>query len=368
MLGRLRVGQPVGCLDHRLRLDEQAWHPRHCGRAARRPTRCRNSAFTCSTGRPWRHTGSAGLQVLAQLAGAEHRSQRGVDGEPRLLDLAPHRASLGEAESSTSPRSSTSSSSSSTRSCSGGSGAAKATNAGVAAASHTRQRSAARSRRLRSARSFACQHVLAGKKTSRATTAPPPRRPAATRCVRSGAQPGRRPRAAAAAPRPRWHRRQRLDRRAPDRRRQAFGQQGARDLELERVEFVRRRQRSCPSMLPAFPADATCCGADRGRCVVPSRASGYTAAIMPRKSTPKAGFATRAIHAGQQPDPTTGAIMTPVYLTVDLRPGGAQQDQGLRLLPHAQPDAHGLEQNLAALEGGRSGWVSPAAWRRSTAC
>ena len=29
----------------------------------------------------------------------------------------------------------------------------------------------------------------------------------------------------------------------------------------------------------------------------------------------KFGFSTRAIHAGQQPDPTTGAIMTPVYLT-----------------------------------------------------
>ena len=27
------------------------------------------------------------------------------------------------------------------------------------------------------------------------------------------------------------------------------------------------------------------------------------------------GFATRAIHAGQQPDPTTGAIMTPIYAT-----------------------------------------------------
>src|SRR2546430_210299 len=27
------------------------------------------------------------------------------------------------------------------------------------------------------------------------------------------------------------------------------------------------------------------------------------------------GFATRAIHAGQQPDPTTGAVMTPIYAT-----------------------------------------------------
>jgi len=27
------------------------------------------------------------------------------------------------------------------------------------------------------------------------------------------------------------------------------------------------------------------------------------------------GFSTRAIHAGQQPDPTTGAVMTPIYAT-----------------------------------------------------
>ena len=38
----------------------------------------------------------------------------------------------------------------------------------------------------------------------------------------------------------------------------------------------------------------------------------------------EAGFSTRAIHAGQEPDPSTGAIMTPVYLTstyVQASPG-----------------------------------------------
>ena len=35
---------------------------------------------------------------------------------------------------------------------------------------------------------------------------------------------------------------------------------------------------------------------------------------MKKKSNlPKSSFATRAIHAGQSPDPTTGAIMTPIY-------------------------------------------------------
>jgi hypothetical protein len=33
------------------------------------------------------------------------------------------------------------------------------------------------------------------------------------------------------------------------------------------------------------------------------------------KRANRAGFATRAIHAGQEPDPTTGAIMTPIYAT-----------------------------------------------------
>ncbi len=45
-------------------------------------------------------------------------------------------------------------------------------------------------------------------------------------------------------------------------------------------------------------------------------------------------FATRVIHAGQHPDPTTGAIMTPIYATstyVQESPGAAQ---GLRVLAH----------------------------------
>ena len=33
------------------------------------------------------------------------------------------------------------------------------------------------------------------------------------------------------------------------------------------------------------------------------------------KGTEKLGFGTRAIHAGQEPDPTTGAVMTPIYQT-----------------------------------------------------
>ena len=52
-------------------------------------------------------------------------------------------------------------------------------------------------------------------------------------------------------------------------------------------------------------------------------------------------FETRAIHAGQEPDPATGAIITPIYQTVDLRAGRGRRAQGLRLLARREPDADG---------------------------
>jgi cystathionine beta-lyase/cystathionine gamma-synthase len=67
------------------------------------------------------------------------------------------------------------------------------------------------------------------------------------------------------------------------------------------------------------------------------------------------GFATRAIHAGQHPDPTTGAIMTPVYMTstyVQAEPGVIK---GYDYSRTRNPTRTALEENLAALEGGRHG-------------
>ena len=68
------------------------------------------------------------------------------------------------------------------------------------------------------------------------------------------------------------------------------------------------------------------------------------------------GFGTRAIHAGQAPDPTTGAIMTPVYQTSTY----AQQSPGVfkgryDYSRSANPTRTALEANLAALEGGNYG-------------
>ncbi len=67
-------------------------------------------------------------------------------------------------------------------------------------------------------------------------------------------------------------------------------------------------------------------------------------------------FATRCIHAGQRPDPTTGAITTPIYQTstyVQESPGVFKDSYDYSR--SANPTRTGLEANLASLEGGRNG-------------
>jgi len=66
-------------------------------------------------------------------------------------------------------------------------------------------------------------------------------------------------------------------------------------------------------------------------------------------------FSTRAIHAGQEPDPATGAIMTPVYLTstyVQSEPG---KHKGFDYARSNHPTRLALERNLAALEEAKHG-------------
>ena len=52
------------------------------------------------------------------------------------------------------------------------------------------------------------------------------------------------------------------------------------------------------------------------------------------------GFDTRAVHAGQEPDPTTGAVVTPISLSTTFAQDGVGGHRGLRVLPLGQPDAH----------------------------
>ncbi len=74
------------------------------------------------------------------------------------------------------------------------------------------------------------------------------------------------------------------------------------------------------------------------------------------KAKPKRpGFATLAIHAGQDPDPSTGAIMTPVYLTSTYVQAAPGRHKGYDYSRTCNPTRTALERNLAALENGRFG-------------
>jgi cystathionine beta-lyase/cystathionine gamma-synthase len=67
-------------------------------------------------------------------------------------------------------------------------------------------------------------------------------------------------------------------------------------------------------------------------------------------------FATRAIHAGQKPDPTTGAIMPPVYQTSTyVQPALGEPKLGYEYARVTNPTRDALQANVAALEGGRYG-------------
>jgi cystathionine gamma-lyase len=63
-------------------------------------------------------------------------------------------------------------------------------------------------------------------------------------------------------------------------------------------------------------------------------------------------FETRAIHAGQEPDPQNGAVMTPVYFTSTYKQDApAQPRQGYEYSRTSNPTRTALEENLASLEG-----------------
>jgi cystathionine gamma-lyase len=67
------------------------------------------------------------------------------------------------------------------------------------------------------------------------------------------------------------------------------------------------------------------------------------------------GFSTLAVHAGQSPDPATGAIMTPVYLTSTYVQDWPERHKGFDYARTIHPTRLALEKNLAALEGARFG-------------
>ena len=64
------------------------------------------------------------------------------------------------------------------------------------------------------------------------------------------------------------------------------------------------------------------------------------------------GFATRAIHDGQEPDPLTGAVNVPIYLSSTYVQQGIGENKGYEYSRVSNPTRARLEQNLASLEGG----------------
>ncbi|MCS7022368.1 MAG: cystathionine gamma-synthase [Gemmataceae bacterium] len=79
------------------------------------------------------------------------------------------------------------------------------------------------------------------------------------------------------------------------------------------------------------------------------------------------GFATRAIHAGQEPDPATGATIVPIYATSTFTQEAPGQHKGYEYSRTANPTRTALETALAALEGGECGLAFASGLAATTA-
>ena len=77
---------------------------------------------------------------------------------------------------------------------------------------------------------------------------------------------------------------------------------------------------------------------------------------MTKKNT-KQGFETRAIHAGQEPDPTTGAIMTPIYTSSTYVQESPGVHKGYDYSRSVNPTRKALEACIADLEGSTYGFA-----------
>jgi cystathionine gamma-synthase len=69
------------------------------------------------------------------------------------------------------------------------------------------------------------------------------------------------------------------------------------------------------------------------------------------------GFETRAIHAGQDPDPVTGAVVTPISLSTTFAQDAVGDHRGYEYARTANPTRHALEGCVASLEGAEHGFA-----------
>lgn len=79
------------------------------------------------------------------------------------------------------------------------------------------------------------------------------------------------------------------------------------------------------------------------------------------------GFSTRAIHAGQDPDPATGATVVPIYATSTYTQAGPGEHKGYEYSRSGNPTRAALETALAALEEGERGLAFASGLAATTA-
>ncbi|GIS34118.1 MAG: hypothetical protein Ct9H90mP5_05670 [Acidimicrobiaceae bacterium] len=72
-------------------------------------------------------------------------------------------------------------------------------------------------------------------------------------------------------------------------------------------------------------------------------------------NNPEWGFGTKAVHAGQRPDPVTGAVTVPVYQTSTYQQDAVGEDRGYEYSRTGNPTRSALELSVAALEGAEFG-------------
>ena len=78
---------------------------------------------------------------------------------------------------------------------------------------------------------------------------------------------------------------------------------------------------------------------------------------MSESQHPAHAFATRAIHAGQAPDPTTGAVMPPIYATSTFKQRSPGDHTGFEYARSQNPTRMAFERSIADLESGAAAWA-----------
>jgi cystathionine beta-lyase/cystathionine gamma-synthase len=90
---------------------------------------------------------------------------------------------------------------------------------------------------------------------------------------------------------------------------------------------------------------------------------------MSRRPSRHSGFSTRAIHAGQDPEPTTGAVVTPISLSTTFAQDGVGNHKGFEYSRSGNPTRSALEAQVASLEDAATASRSPAGSPpRTTSC